>query len=610
VLTRRSAHVIVGGLVALHVAFAPFALTHLDFARDVADALDIAAGRRFPLEGPVFASAIHFGPVWNYVLAGVLWVAPYWLAACLAVAAVESAKFVIAYKLGEMLWNRDTGVLWATGLALPGWTLYAQVLPTHPSLVETLVLAFMLFTARFHLRGRTRSLVAAAIAYSLALHAHPTALPVLLLALPPVVMRLRQRTLKWSSVVLACAAGLVGFLPALYRQFATGFADLHSSERYFAINRAVQDFDPVRDITHAISGWLVTGPRVVASDLLGWNDTSGIALAAVLIALLALGFLGVMINFRQMRHARIVAYAALVAVVTLCTVSWIRAITPYYFLFSAWPIVTGVAAVGIASLLAAPSRAMAPLAIAVLGLSLAAVVEVRAATQIAGGRVKLALLPLFDIKTDFIAGTRTPLMPAYAMSAAGGRYCAWGPTTLHGALAFMALHDYAVEATLACGAPPQLTLGGPRVAGHPDMIGLGRALVQRAGLAPQAWLGPLGVVAVDRSIHPPLGYDLPHDRPYPPVAGAYGPTASLTLDAVIQPGEWIVVSNDFFAFTMPPQVRATVDDRAVAPIASDAISTLFACERCGAAAQKWRLSIATPDPRRVDVVIVRGRRTP
>jgi hypothetical protein len=349
---------------------------------------------------------------------------------------------------------------------------------------------------------------------------------------------------------------------------------------------------------------------VVASDLLGWSDASGIGMAALLVAWVVVGVVAAFLNFRRIRHGGIVAYAAMVVIATVVVVASIRFITPYYFAFSMWPIVTGIAAVGLSTLFASKAARIAPLALAVIVLGLSTAVQARAASQIAGGRVRLALLPLFDIKAPFVHGTRTPLMPAYAMARAGERYCASRGATLHGALAFMALHDYGVEALLSCGVRPELTLGGPRTGDQPDLLGLSRPMAMQLGVSVPTWLGPIAVVNVERSIHPERGYALPRDHPYPPVAGAYGPATTFTLNISATADELIVVSDDYFAFTMPPAFHATVAGRAVAPVAADAISTAFACAACAGPAQEWQLSIVTPDPRRVDVVVLRRHSAP
>jgi hypothetical protein len=48
--------------MAIYLCCAPFAISHLDFARDVGVALGIANGERWPLYGPLLNGNLHLGP--------------------------------------------------------------------------------------------------------------------------------------------------------------------------------------------------------------------------------------------------------------------------------------------------------------------------------------------------------------------------------------------------------------------------------------------------------------------------------------------------------------------------------------------------------------------
>ena len=592
----RAAVVLVAALVLVHVAFAPFALTHLDFARDVAVALGIVQGEALPMEGPVLASTLHLGPIWNYALAAVLLVARSWLAVCIAVAAGEAAKFALAYRLGTRVWNRDAGVLFAAGLALPGWTFYAQALPTHPALAETLGLAFLLCLWRYAERGATRWLIGAAAAYALVLHAHPTAFPLGLLAIPVAVARARSGTLRSRELLLAALVFIVWFAPALYEQWRVGLGDFKASRAYLA---SASTTGRLADMGAVLLGWFATGPRVVASDVLNWGPASGVALACLLTGWMALGIVCAIFGAPQ-RTRLIAAMVLAVAVTGFAAVVAIRAITPYYFLFALWPLIAGVAALG----LAVRIRARAALICVVIGAAvLAAVVNVRAASTISSGRFRLALLPLFDIKQPFQPGTPTPMMPAYGMRALGERYCSAGTVTVHGALAFLALHDYVVEAALQCPAV-NVTLAG---AGATSLVALTRPLLREAGATPVDVIGPLGLLVPARPVFPAQGYTLPPDRPYPPVSPAFGALHDIALDITLDPGEAIVASNAFFAFTMQPSFAATMNGMPMPPLARDNVSTIFGCSVCGDGTQHWRLTIRSPALERVDVVVIQRR---
>jgi hypothetical protein len=195
------------------------------------------------------------------------------------------------------------------------------------------------------------------------------------------------------------------------------------------------------------------------------------------------------------------------------------------------------------------------------------------------------------------------MMPAYAMRALGERYCAAQRVSVHGALAFFALHDYVIEATLQCSSV-SVALGGT---GPTSLAGLTRPLLAELGATPVAVIGPLGMLVPVRAVFPEHGYVLPPDLPYPPVPAAFGALRDVTLDITLDRDQAIVASNAFFAFTMQPTFSATMNGMPMPPLASDNVSTIFACSACGDGTQHWRLGIRSPAPERVDVVIVRRR---
>ena len=66
--------------MAVYLGCAPFAITHLDLARDIGIALGIVDLERWPLSGPPLNGTLHLGPVWYYVLALPLWLTHSWIA--------------------------------------------------------------------------------------------------------------------------------------------------------------------------------------------------------------------------------------------------------------------------------------------------------------------------------------------------------------------------------------------------------------------------------------------------------------------------------------------------------------------------------------------------
>src|SRR4029450_13838835 len=87
-------------IVTLYLLPFPFSVMNFDLARDVAIASAIARGEAWPLEGPIFAGAIHAGPWWYYLFAIPFALGPSVLLAVLWVGVLAALKIPLAYMIG------------------------------------------------------------------------------------------------------------------------------------------------------------------------------------------------------------------------------------------------------------------------------------------------------------------------------------------------------------------------------------------------------------------------------------------------------------------------------------------------------------------------------
>lgn len=197
-------------LVVLDVAPCFVTFIEGDFARDLHAALRISQGRAFPLEGPIISGIAHPGPAWYYALAAAMKLTGTVTGVVAVIAIAAALRFPLACLLGRDLADRRTGRSFAILLALPGIGSLASTWIAHPSVTVTLVLAVAVALWRAEQRSSPGWLATAGAAFGLALHAHPTTLP---LALPllwvaaRVVRRAGLRGLAGAVAALALAAG-------------------------------------------------------------------------------------------------------------------------------------------------------------------------------------------------------------------------------------------------------------------------------------------------------------------------------------------------------------------------------------------------------------------
>ena len=221
------------------------------------------------------------------------------------------------------------------------------------------------------------------------------------------------------------------------------------------------------------------------------------------------------------------------------------------------------------------------------------------------------LLPLYDIKQPLAQGTPMPFMPAYALGASGDRLCATPDAAVHGVLAVHLLHDYAIEARLACGDVSRLRLGGKGDTGTTHWAGVSRTIADALQLPVDVWLGPIGIAPVVQVIQPATGVPIPSLQQYPPATDLNDPRPPGTVEFDAASDEIVIVTNMYFTFSSEPVIEATANGMPVPASARDQVASAYRCARCGHHAPvHWRLAITAPALDRIDIVTIAARVEP
>ena len=358
---------IVLALMALYAAGYAYITFVTDTARDVGTGWRIAHGEELPLLGPYIGGRWKLGPIWFYVLAALVALGRSLTAVSLGVGALAALKLCFAYALGRRLHGRTLGLAWAALLALPGWGSIEQVVFTHFNLVEAAVLGTLLAAHRAWLAPSAARFALVGLAFSLAMHAHPTAL----VAAPVVVLAwwaarpggAAQRLRAAAAIVIG---GLVPLVPMLVSEARTGFHQFTATVDFVGQG--------------GFGARLAQSPRLllefarndlrVARDLLQPLGPAGLAVAAASAALLVLGaVLALALPGRVPRRVRWLGAAYCAA--CIAGASALRHPASVYFFYAILPFGTGVAALGWAALserLAAQRGALVGLALAGFGL--------------------------------------------------------------------------------------------------------------------------------------------------------------------------------------------------------------------------------------------------
>jgi hypothetical protein len=567
-------------LVVLLLARVPYAGTHMGLSRDLFVAWRIVHGEAFPLYGPVLNDTIHLGPVWFYVMATLLAIGRTWFGTVFLIGLLASSQIPLAYLVGKALHSRRAGLLFAVGLVVPNWSTIEWLLPSHPLLSIPCDLAFLLCALRYWRRPRLRYLCGLALAFVLALHAHPANAGLVWIGLALLVWAWRKGSLRLRDVGLAGALALLPLLPFFYWDATQGFRELHGAGNYLGEARSTGS---PWNVVRLFSGVAYGGTREWFGHLLGWQPRLALVATIVTAAGGVLGALGLVAMARDPQRRHVLAIAVLATLAVLLTTVSLRDLTPYYMAASSWLMLAGLVACGLASLgdarwahVARFSSATIAVAACVLTLHGSARFQTRGAWQ-------FSWWPLFDIKRDPDPnGVTLLLMPAYAQDGSGRFLCAQSAASAHGELASELVSDYAMPMRITC-ARSDVHVGGNEPE-RQHWLGLSRALFASIDVEPSMRLGPMGIVpARPLGEMPPM--PPPPDEPIYPVRmppQAAGDVHRLGLQ--LRPTEHLAISNLAFGFAGWPELTVVIQGRVVTPRASDGIVAVYECAECAAGA--------------------------
>jgi hypothetical protein len=583
------------GLLLLRV---PYAASHMDLARDMWVTWRLLQGQAFPLEGPVLNGMIHLGPVWYYILAVLLLLGRSWFGTMLLLGLLASLQIPLAYLLGKELHSRRAGMLWAVGLVVPSWTTYSWMLPLHPILSPLFLLAFVLCCLRYWRSGARKYFYGMALAFTLALHAHPSNIGCAWIGLF-VVLRARHPRVTWRDFALAALLVLAPLLPFFYADAQRGFEDFRKSFAFAANPEATGSLANLPSLFLAI---VYGGTRYLFDPLSGLSAHAAQAAACVIALGGVGGGVGVFFALRDRRTRAATLFVIGSMLVVLATVAVMRSFVPYYMTTAARVLLAGLVAIGLSALGENGVARALRTAVACSAVLACIVTTYGNARFQSRGAWPFAWVPMFDVA--HAPETVTPLLltPAYAMDTSGRFLCAEPNPSIHGSYGNQLIHNYAMDMRLSCGRS-DVHVGGDE-SGRSHWLGLSRAMLAQSGVQPQLRVGPIGLLRPRRivSSNPPL---LQAAEPRYP---AYLPrTETMTtrqLSVPLQAGEHLAISNLAFAFNVEPRFTVSAAGKTLAPVARDRVAEIYACPDCAPGQSVLlQVQISSADHFDIDIVV-------
>ncbi|MFI4923564.1 MAG: hypothetical protein ACHQJ7_00300 [Vicinamibacteria bacterium] len=571
-------------LAVLHAA--PFGLTFVegDFARDLDQAMRIVDGDGWPMRGPVLAWTLHLGPVWYWLVALPLAIARSIGASAAFVGILSALQFPLAYRVGTAFGGRAVGLAFAIVLALPGLTTLEGLWIAHPSLVPTAVLAVALASWHAWAKASPRWWVASMLLASLALHAHPTTLPVLALPAAAALRALRGR--PWPALAAGVVAFLLPFAPlALDAQANAGELARFAS----GVGSDVARLTPARWLD-AMAGVAWRVPDAIAGMVLSGRPAApvGFRIALAIVYGFALAGLAVAGDRRRAVLVAVAAFAVTVAVAVA-----VRDTTRFYMLYAAW--VAFAAAIALA--LAALRWRLIPIAVA-LGLSVAVSVAWTARAVDGEVRVPAALSAATDLSRGVPRGY-TPLvtLTPFDFDRIGRHLCDASEVRAFGELAGVVDMLHNLPARLACGDKTRVVLGGADGPGTPMY------LVHASAVPSGVRAERIGGFAIGRAaaafapaqpLPPAQGADYPWRR-------ACGAPQPVTVHVTTRGPGMLVISNALPVTCPLDLVRVARDGVAQSPVERADSRTVA----LPAGESTWTIEATTGEPRALQVFAIR-----
>ncbi len=597
-------------LMLILTASYAFSLVTIDTGRDWARAWQVASGQALPLQGPLLKSAVHFGPIWFYLLGFFLFLGKSITLATLLLGALAALKFWLAYILGRELLDRNYGLLWALALALPSWNFMGQITFTHFNFVEPATLWLLYTLVRYVKTDEGIWLAASMFAFSLALHAHPSTLPLGFLVLFVWLFHWhRSGSLGLPWLTLGILLFLLPFAPYLYLQFREGWPDLVTLIQ--VAGKEVGNTQSWRG-SQLFLGLLLWPERIIAHHLLPAIPGVTLPWQALVYLLMATGVMGLPLASIQRQQRKLLFGLLGSLLLVLASVVILRRETPYYMVFVCLPFVAGLWALGAWSLLNRTGSWRNRL-ITALGLATLLVFSITA-LSIARINVKgEGSFPgklLADIKSRQIkpqSGSRGMRFASFYQDRLGSELCTAMepgiPLHLHGTLALIVDTSYGIAMRLHCEEfMHRLLLAGKGKVPDRHLVGELLRLWREIGLQPDRIIGSLGIGRPHRVLHPSQGHGLPPLDKFPPHPLKPGKPTSLEWRFTTDCREYLVISNPLGWYMRYRIDQAKVDGKPVQPLVKTRFATAWQNPDCEPArGSQWHFRLRSSAPQWLDV---------
>lgn len=562
----------------LYLSISPFSFIHLDLARDFRTAFDIVDGVNFPLNGQLFGGKFRLGPVWYYFLAFLLWIFNSWIGVILVLAAISAIQIPVAYILGKELENKWAGLFFSTLIMIPSWGSFEQLYPSHTMFSSLFAMSAVICAIRHEKTGKKKYIYNESILFSLALHAHPTAIILIFPLIYFNAKSVKKHIFGLADFVICVFLFLIPFFPMFYSQATLGFPMLEQISSHSLETVKIQDFSKIYTLPINVLGGIF-----YISGLIDQGKIIALMYSVFFVIILVVIFLKKPRSFGvealgTWRNKFLVFILVLASTVTL---TFLNPTHPYYYTSTLRYLILGVAAVFVVKVTTTNEKKILFSFIFTITCISNVLFIKNTSKWSKEGVVPLNFFPLADISS---AKTPTILLPATTsiqFSHIEKWLCAANYSSLHGPLGTHLIYSYVMEKKFEC-PEKEIFIGGSLAERNliPGYIGIPE--VASRGIKNKAAInaGSFKIYKIYKNI----GNNFignPDQRGYPPFEKKPLPYIQGKQSiAPFKKEEILAVTNLSYEFVSPIAIIVEEGGTRIEPFYSDMQMRLYKCSHC------------------------------
>ena len=558
-----------------------FSTMHLDLSRDVQQAFRIVNREDFPLNGQILGGRFRLGPVWYYFLAIILWLFKGWLSMVMVLATLAGTQVFFAYLLGKELQDRQAGMIFSALVLFPSWCFFEQMFPTHVIFVPALTMVVMISAARYAKNGNSKYIAIQAFAFSLALHAHPTALIVVVPALYFNFFGYRCFGCNRSVLLLAALLLLLPFSPMLFYQIKEGFPLMEQVMLHAEGATQEKNWSKIYSLPLSV----LSGFNYISS-LLRWRNFLFwfYAFAGVVLILL------ILFNTSSKKNSKKIFFNIKINLIFLLMLFMQSGLLillssghAYYYTSTLRLFIFASISVAISKVFSETNSGKYFFAVLMAATLFSNALIVHSAARWASeGILPVNIFPLADVSAKKSLRVWLPSVAAVHEISVEKWLCSNNFSSLHGSLGSHLIYNYAIESYFSC--KNKEFIAGSNISTSelkPSYIGisgyLGRHVIGKIPIQ----VGSMHIYAVSQSFGTAF---IPHpsDGTYPPYFDMSDRQKDLiSVKVFLKKGEVLALTNFSHDYLQISKIIVqTEDGRELNPLAFDMQTKIYQCSKC------------------------------